>query len=163
MTLPQCLLLLTGAAIFLSCWLRRGLDAPDDQPQEVRFGKGWRTFMTGSFITCDLLAPLAACTGEPAAAWYLLSVAFLLAVLSPMAFLSGIRYGEEGLTVRTYFGVTHELHWADILSVPDFVADNSRYMILRTQEKRFVLNPRMQGCEAFVSYAKERTADTPPQ
>ncbi len=162
MTAPQWLLLILGTAIIASCWLRRELDAPEEQPHEVRFGNGWRKFMLISFIACELLAPLAAYTAESAVAWYLLSVAFLLAVLSPMAFLSCIRYGENRLTIRSYFGVTHELHWRDIVSVPAFVEDNSKYMILRTMDKRFVLNPNMHGCEEFVSYAKVRTALTPP-
>lgn len=108
------------------------------------------------FIACELLAPLAAYTDEPAAAWYLLIVALLFAILSPTAFLSCIRYGENTLTIRTYFGVTHELHWEDIVSVPAYVADNSKSMILRTMDKRFILNPNMKGCEDFVRYASER-------
>ena len=156
MTALQWLLLALGGAIILSCWLRRELDAPEDQTHEVRFSNGWRRFMLISFIACGLLAPLAAYTAEPIVAWYLLSVAFLLALLSPMAFLSCIRYGEDGLTIRTYFGVTHELRWEDVLSVPAFSADNSKLMILRTVNKRFILNPNMRGCEEFVSYARER-------
>ena len=152
----QWLLLALGGAIILSCWLRRELDAPEVQPYGVRFSNGWRRFMLICFIACEVLAPLAAYTADPAVAWYLLSVAFLFAVLSPMAFLSCIRYGEDGLTLRTYFGVIHALRWDDIVSVPVFVEDNSRYMILRTADKRFILNPNMLGCEEFVIYAQER-------
>ena len=159
MITPQWLLLALGGAIIFSCWLRRNLDAPEDQPYEVRFSNGWRKFMLLCFIACTPLAPLAAYTAEPAAAWYLLSVALLFALLSPMAFLSCIHYGEDGLTIRTYFGVTHELHWEDIISVPAFVADNSKYMTLRTVDKRFILNPNMHGCEEFVLYARERTEE----
>ena len=158
MTAAQWLLLALGGAIVLSCWLRRDLDAPEDQPNEVRFSNGWRRFMLISFAACGLLAPLAAYTAEPAVAWYLVSVAFLFAVLSPMAFLSCIRYGADGLTLRTYFGVTHKLRWEDVVSVPAFLADNSKYMILRTADKRFILNPNMHGCEEFVSYAEELAA-----
>lgn len=156
MTALQWLLLALSAAITASCWLRRSLDAPEDQPHEVRFSNGWRRFMLICFIFCGILAPLAAYTAEPVVAWYLLSIAFLFSVLSPMAFLSCIRYGEDGLTIRTYFGVTHELRWEDITSVPVFVADNSKYMILRTEDKRFILNPNMRGCEEFVCYAQGR-------
>ena len=151
----QWLLLAISGAIVLLCWLQRDLDAPEERPNEVRFSNGWRNFMLISFIACSLLAPLAAYTAEPVVAWYLLSVAFLFAVLSPMAFLSGIRYSEDGLTLRTYFGMTHELRWEDVLSVPAFSADNSKLMILQTVDKRFILNPNMHGCEEFVSYAKE--------
>ena len=158
MTSLQWLLLLAGAALFLRCWLQRGMDAPAAQPHEVRFSHGWRKFTLICFVSCEVLAPLAAFTGEPAAAWYLLSVAFLFAVLAPMAFLSCIRYGEDGLTLRTYFGVTHELRWEDVVSVPAFSADNSRYMILRTHDKRFILNPHTLGCEEFISYAKEQVS-----
>lgn len=156
MSLTQWLLQALSTAIIASCWLRRDLDAPENQPNKVRFSNGWRRFMLISFIACGLLAPLAAYTADPAVAWYLLSVAFLFALLSPMAFLSCIRYGEDGLTLRTYFGVTHDLRWEDITSVPVFVADNSKYMILRTEDKRFILNPNMRGCEEFVIYAQER-------
>ena len=156
MTARQWLLLLISAVLFVRCWLQRSLDAPSDLPHAVRFSNGWRRFMLICFILCEALAPLAAHTAEPAVAWYLLSVAFLFALLSPMAFLSGIRYGEGGLTIRTYFGITHGLRWEDVISVPDFVADNSKYMILRTEDKRFVLNPNMHGCEDFVSYARKR-------
>ena len=155
----QWLLLALSAAIFASCWLRRELDAPENQPHEVRFSNGWHRFMLICFIACEVLAPLAAYTADPAVAWYLLSIAFLFSVLSPMAFLSCIRYGEDGLTIRTYFGVTHELRWEDIVSVPVFVEDNSKYMILRTEDKRFILNPNMHGCEEFVSYARERVEE----
>ena len=153
------LLLALGGAIILSCWLHRNLAAPENQPHEVRFSNGWRRFMLICFIFCGTLAPLAAYTAEPVVAWYLLSVAFLFSVLSPMAFLSCIRYGEDGLTIRTYFGVTHELRWEDIVSVPVFVEDNSKYMILRTVNKRFILNPNMHGCEEFVRYAREQTEE----
>ena len=161
MTAHQWLLLLTGAAFFLRCWLRRQPDTPEDQPHEVRFSNGWRNFMLICFVSCNALAPLAAYTVEPAAAWYLLSVAFLFAVLAPVAFLSCIRYGERGLTIRTYFGVTHALCWADIVSVPAFSSDNSQYMILRTREKRFILNPHMIGCEEFLQHARSLTEQHP--
>ena len=52
--------------------------------------------------------------------------------------------------------MTHQLRWENVLSVPAFSADNSKYMILRTVGKRFILNPNMFGCEEFVSYALER-------
>ena len=156
MTSLQWLLLALGAAIILSCWLRRELDAPEDQPHEVRFSNGWRRFMLICFVVCEVLAPLSVYAAEPAITWYLVSAALLFALLSPMAFLSCFRYGEDGLTLRTYFGITHELRWEDIASVPAFVEDNSRFMILRTADKRFILNPNMRGCEEFVCYAQGR-------
>ena len=156
MTALQWLLLALGGAIILSCWLRRELDAPEVQPYEVRFSNGWRRFMLICFIACEVLAPLSVYAAEPVVTWYLVSVALLFSLLSPTTFLNCIRYGEDGLTIRTYFGVTHELRWEDIVSVPAFVEDNSKRMLLRTADKRFTLNPNMRGCEEFVCYAQGR-------
>ena len=156
MTALQWLLLALGGGIVMLCWLQRKLDAPEDQPQEVRFSNGWRRFMLICFIACEMLAPLSVYTADSVVTWYLLSIALLFALLAPVAFLSCIRYGADGLTIRTYFCVTHRLHWEDIVSVPVFVEDNSKYMILRTVDKRFILNPNMHGCEEFVGYAWKR-------
>ncbi len=154
----QWLLLAIGGAIVLLCWLRRELDAPEDQPHRVGFGNFARWVVVGGYLTCAVFAPLAQLTGVPEAAWAMAVFALLFAMLAPPPFLCAIRYGENGLTLRSWFGVTNRLRWEDIVSVPVFVEDNSRYMILRTADKRFVLNPLMRGCDEFVSYAKEHIA-----
>lgn len=152
----QWLLLAIGGEIVLLCWLRRDLDAPEDQPHRVGFGKFARGVIAGGYLACAVSVPLAQLTGVPEAAWAMTVFALLFAMLAPSPFLCAIRYGENGLTIRTWFGVTHRLRWEDIIFVPAYVEDNSQYMLLRTADKRFVLNPLMRGCEEFVSCAWAR-------
>lgn len=152
----QWLLLAIGGALVLLCWLRRDLDAPEDQPHRVGFGKFARWVIVGGYLVCAMLAPLAQLTGVPEAAWAMTVFALLFAMLAPSPFLCTIRYGENGLTIRTWFGVTHRLRWEDIVSVPAYTLARTGCMILRTTNRKFTLNPQMMGCDRFICYARAR-------
>lgn len=141
--------------ILLLCWLCRDLDAPEDQPLEVRHSR----FTQGSFLcsvltfaAVALLVPLT--TGDMEYSPYLALLALLAALIAPFGFLNRIRYGEGGLTIRTFFGRVHELAWRDVTALTTWTEDGA--LFIRADRKTFWLASASLGCEEFLQYAAQQ-------
>lgn len=158
MTPPQWVLLALSAGVALTCWLRRHLPAPEDQPHRVGFEPHACGFCLGGCILCALLAPFAAWTGVPAAAWAMVLFASGFALLSPVACLQAIRYGDGGVTLRTCLGFVHTLQWEDVTGVRP---GRGGWMLLCTTRRRFVLNPQAKGCAEFIRHVLRREKEKP--
>lgn len=141
--------------ILLLCWLNRDLDAPEDQPFEVRHSRLTQgSFLCGvlTFAAVAVLLPLT--TGDTEYSPYLALLALLTALIAPFGFLNRIRYGENGLTVRTFFGRVHELTWRDVTALTTWTEDGA--LFIRTDRKTFWLANGSLGCEEFLQYAAQQ-------
>lgn len=153
--------LLPALLILLFCWLNRHLDAPDDQVHELRQPgpmRGMYVFSILSFAVIAIGLPLT--IGETEYSPYLAFLALLGSLLSPFAFISGIRYGVGGLTIRTFFGRVHTLRWEDVTAVQP----GSPYQSKARQRqdgwiiaagRRFYVNYSIPGAEDFILRAQQ--------
>lgn len=147
-------LLAPALLLVLLCWLNRHFDAPEEQPLQVRQSAAIQHMFLWSNITFAVIAlGLPLTTGETEYSPYLALLALLTALCAPVGFLSGIRYGEGGLTVRTYFGRIHFLHWEDITALTSWTEDGA--LFIRTARKTFWLSNNALGCPDFLTYAAE--------
>lgn len=152
-------LLAPAMLILLLCWLNRNLDAPEDQPLTVCQSGFMRSmFLIGilGFAVLALIIPLI--TDMPEYAPYLAGMALFASLLSPFGFISCIRYGVGGLTIRTVFGRVHALRWEDVTLVQDgsHGSRNARqdgYII--ANGRKFYVNYAMPGAEDFIARAQQ--------
>lgn len=145
-------LLIPAMLLLCWCWLRRGFDAPDDQPRtvcQVAFYRWLCFFSALAFALVAVGLPLT--TGETSYSPYCAGLALVAALCAPLGFLSRICYGEEGLTIRTYVGRVHCLTWQDVTALPVWSPNGA--LILRAAGKTFFLSNNAGGCEAFLQFA----------
>ena len=166
------LALLTPALlILLLCWLNRHLDAPEDQPLTVcqtGFMRGMFLFGVLGFAILALIIPLV--TDMPEAAPLLAGMALFASLLAPFGFISCIRYGTGGLTIRTYFGRVHALRWDDVTLVQagSYGSRSRQDGFIIADGRKFHVNYSMPGAEDFIRRAQQecrrRGVDpTPPR
>lgn len=148
-------LLAPALLILLLCWLRRDLDAPEGQPLEVRHSRFTQgSFLCGvlTFAAVAVLVPLT--TGDAEYSPYLALLALMTSLIAPFGFLNRIRYGEGGLTVRTFFGRVHALEWRDVTALTTWTEDGA--LFIRTGRKTFWLANTALGCEEFLQFAAQQ-------
>lgn len=166
--------LLPALLILLFCWLNRHLDAPDDQVHELRQPGPMRGMFLFSVIAFAVIAiGLPLTTGETEYSPYLAFLALMASLLSPFAFISGIRYGDSGLTIRTFFGRVHALRWEDVTIVRPGSPDQGRNRQRQdgwiiAAGRRFYVNYSIPGAASFICRAQQecrsRGVDpTPPR
>lgn len=153
------LALLTPALlILLLCWLNRHLDAPEDQPLTVcqtGFMQGMFLFGVLGFAILALIIPLV--TDMPEAAPLLAGMALFASLLAPFGFISCIRYGTGGLTIRTYFGRVHALRWEDVTLVQagSYGSRSRQDGFIIADGRKFHVNYSMPGAEDFIRRAQQ--------
>ena len=166
------LALLTPALlILLLCWLNRDLNAPEDQPLtlcQTGFMRGMFLFGVLGFAILALIIPLV--TDMPEAAPLLAGMALFASLLAPFGFISCIRYGTGGLTIRTYFGRVHALRWEDVTLVQagSYGSRSRQDGFIIADGRKFHVNYSMPGAEDFIRRAQQecrrRGVDpTPPR
>lgn len=167
-----CALLIPALLILLLCWMHRRLDTLEDQPLSVcQSGFMQGMFLSGilGFSLLALVVPLL--TGETEYSPYLAGMALFASLFAPFGFISCIRYGMGGLTIRTFFGRVHSLRWEDVTLVQP-----GRYSSGRTRQdgfiiadgRKFYVNYSMPDAENFIQRAqqecRQRGIDpTPPR
>ena len=164
-------LLAPALLILLLCWLNRRLDAPEDQPLtlcQTGFMRGMFLFGVLGFATLALVIPLV--TDMPEAAPLLAGMALFASLLAPFGFISCIRYGTGGLTIRTYFGRVHALRWEDVTLVQagSYGSRSRQDGFIIADGRKFHVNYSMPGAEDFIRRAQQecrrRGVDpTPPR
>lgn len=171
--MTRTLALLTPALlILLLCWLNRKLDAPEDQPLSVcqsGFMRSMFLFGVLGFGLLSLLAPLI--TDQPELAPCLAGMALFASLFAPFGFISCIRYGTGGLTIRTFFGRVHALRWEDVTLVHPGSYGSSRNRqdgFIIADGRKFYVNYSMPDAEDFIRRAQQecrkRDVDpTPPR
>lgn len=164
-------LLTPALLILLLCWLNRHLDAPEDQPLTLcqsGFMRGMFLFGVLGFAILALIIPLV--TDMPEAAPLLAGMALFASLLAPFGFISCIRYGTGGLTIRTFFGRVHALRWEDVTCVqPGSYGSRSRQDgFIIADGRKFHVNYSMPGAEDFIRRAQQECRkrgfdSTPPR
>ena len=164
-------LLTPALLVLLLCWLNRDLDAPEDQPLtlfQTGFMRGMFLFGVLGFATLALVIPLV--TDMPEAAPLLAGMALFASLLAPFGFISCIRYGTGGLTIRTYFGRVHALRWEDVTLVQagSYGSRSRQDGFIIADGRKFHVNYSMPGAEDFIRRAQQechrRGVDpTPPR
>lgn len=164
-------LLAPALLILLLCWLNRRLDAPDDQPLtlcQTGFMRGMFLFGVLGFTILALVIPLV--TDMPEAAPLLAGMALFASLLAPFGFISCIRYGTGGLTIRTFFGRVHALRWEDVTLVQagSYGSRSRQDGFIIANGRKFHVNYSMPGAEDFIRRAQQecrrRGVDpTPPR
>ena len=154
-----CSLLAPALLILLLCWLKRDLDAPEDQPLTLcQTGSLRSMFLFGvlGFAALALLIPLV--TDQPESAPYLAGMALFASLLAPFGFISCIRYGTGGLTIRTFFGRVHALRWEDVTLVrPGSCGANGSRQdgFIIADGRKFYVNYSMPDAEDFIRRAQQ--------
>ena len=154
-------LLAPALLILLMCWLNRSLDAPEDQPLELRQPDMMRTMFALGVLGFALTAVgLPLTTGETQYSPYLAGIALFCALLSPFGFISCIRYGDSGLTIRTFFGRVYALRWEDVTAVRAGAPGRGRRKPRRdgwivAHGRRFFVNYSIPGAQAFIFRAQQ--------
>lgn len=154
-------LLAPALLILLLCWLNRRLDAPEDQPLELRhsgFMQGIFLFGVLGFAFVAIGLPLT--TGQTEYSPYLAVMALLTSLIAPFGFISGIRYGVGGLTIRTCLGRVYALRWEDVTAVQPGSHDNPETRrrqdgFIIAKGRRFTVNYAMPGAEDFIRRARQ--------
>lgn len=165
-------LLTPALLILLLCWLNRNLDAPEDQPLSIcqsGFMRGTFLFGVLGFGLLSLLVPVI--TDQPELAPCLAGMALFASLFVPFGFISCIRYGTGGLTIRTFFGRVHALRWGDVTLVQPGSYGNResrRDGFIIADGRKFHVNYSMPGAEDFIRRAQQecrkRGVDpTPPR
>jgi len=153
------LVLLTPALlILLLCWINRHLDAPEDQPFTLRHVGLYRGMFTLGVLGFAFIAigiPLT--MGETEYSPWLAGMALFASLFAPFGFLSCIRWGDGGLTIRTFFGRVHALRWEDVTTVkPGGYGPNDTrqdgYII--ADGRKFHVNYAMPDAEDFIARAQ---------
>lgn len=157
------ILLIPALLILLLCWCSRRFEAPEDQPLELRqprFVQGVFLFGVLGFAAVAIGLPLT--TGETEYSPYLAAITLLTSLIAPFGFISRIRYGESGLTIRTYWGRVYAFRWEDISSVkagapyqPEARQRRDGHIIARGH--KFYVNYSLPGAEDFIAYAQEKS------
>ena len=93
-------------------------------------------------------------------------MALIGALCAPLGFLSCIRYGDDGLTIRTFFGRVHRLRWEDVTTMQEGRAGVSTTRPRRSPPRqdgfiiadgrKFYVNYAMSGAGAFIACAKQK-------
>lgn len=163
------ILLIPALLILLLCWCSRRFEAPEDQPLELRqprFVQGAFLFGVLGFAILALIIPLV--TDMPEAAPLLAGMALFTSLLAPFGFISCIRYGTGGMTIRTYFGRVHALRWEDVTLVQAGSYDSRSRQdgFIIADGRKFHVNYSMPGAEDFIRRAQQecrkRGVDTAP-
>lgn len=151
-------LLAPALMILLLCWLNRRLDAPEDQPFELRHMNLYRdSFILGVLGFAAIAVGLPLTTGETEYSPYLAGMALFASLFAPFGFLSCIRWGDGGLTIRTFFGRVHALRWEDVTTVQPGAYGGSKtrqdgYII--ADGRRFNVSYAMPDAEDFIARAQ---------
>lgn len=154
-----CSLLAPALLILLLCWLKRDLDAPEDQPLTLCQTSSLRSmFLFGvlSFAALALLIPLV--TDQPESAPYLAGMALFASLFAPFGFISCIRYGTGGLTIRTFFGRVHALRWEDVTLVQEGRCSSGKSRqdgFIIADGRKFHINYSMPDAEDFIRRAQQ--------
>ena len=147
------LILLTPTfLILLLCWLNRYFDAPEDQPRAVyhpRYAKALLLFgiFCFAFGAIGMSLTPGFTQGGPVCALLTLVVSLFV----PSIFICGVRYGKNGLSIRTYWGRVHQLRWEDVTALTTWAAYGK--LFISTADKAFLLNNAAMGCPEFLLYA----------
>lgn len=154
-----CSLLAPALLILLLCWLKRDLDAPEDQPLTLcQTGSLRSMFLFGvlGFAALALLIPLV--TDQPESAPYLAGMALFASLFAPFGFISCIRYGTGGLTIRTFFGRVHALRWEDVTLVQEGRCNSGKSRqdgFIIANGRKFHVNYSMPDAEDFIRRAQQ--------
>ena len=154
-------LLAPALLILLLCWLNRRLDAPEDQPMELQQPLWVQyTFNLGVLGFAFIAIGLPLTTGESGYSPYLAAMALLASLIAPFGFISRIRYGDGGLTIRTFFGRVHALRWEDVTAVQAGEVCNPatrrrRDGFIIARGRKFHVNYAMPGAGDFIRRAQQ--------
>lgn len=157
--------------ILLLCWLNRRLDAPEDQPFELRHMNLYRgSFIFGVLGFAVIAIGLPLTTGDTEYSPYLAVMALFTSLFAPFGFLSCIRWGDGGLTIRTFFGRVHTLRWEDVTLVQGGAYGGNKTRkdgFIIANGRKFHVNYAMPDAEDFIDRAqrecRKRGIDpTPP-
>lgn len=151
-------LLTPALLILLLCWLNRHLDAPEDQPFVLRHMGLYRgAFTLGVLGFAFIAVGIPLTMGETEYSPYLAGMALFASLFAPFGFLSCIRWGDGGLTIRTFFGRVYALRWEDVTTVQagGYGTNNTRqdgYII--ADGRKFHVNYAMPDAEDFIARAQ---------
>lgn len=137
------------AAWVILCLLRQ--DLPPLPREEGRVTNRRLITWIGVSAFVLLMIPAVICVSRNTLLWWVF-IPLVCTVLVTAGCLPCIRWNEEGFTVRTFFGRTHECTWADVRSVGSPLGDSW----IVTAKGRFFMDGTAVGSASFMAAAIHR-------